>query len=144
MAYSDYGGYAYRNGKRVKERSDVTIMVGGPDGHVVLGDGPVYLELFKSGATLYLGTERQDLPINRYGSDEIRRSKELEGCKVEVVYTHEDNFYVYARLTQPDGNVWHGWSGYGVGAGLEDAGYGYSTEDRNDTLRELWPESIAA
>jgi hypothetical protein len=39
--------------------------------------------------------------------------------------------------------VWHGWSGYGVGAGLEDCGYGYSTEDREDVLRALWPESIA-
>jgi hypothetical protein len=29
MAYSDYGGYAYRNGKRVTERSDATIT---PDG----------------------------------------------------------------------------------------------------------------
>jgi hypothetical protein len=25
MAYSDYGGYAYRNGKRVENRSDCTI-----------------------------------------------------------------------------------------------------------------------
>jgi hypothetical protein len=31
MAYSDYGGYAYRNGKRVEDRSDATIS---PDGDV--------------------------------------------------------------------------------------------------------------
>ena len=28
----------------------------------------------------------------------------------------------------------------GAGAGLEDAGYGYSTEDRIDTLSDLFPE----
>jgi hypothetical protein len=32
-------------------------------------------------------------------------------------------------LEQSNGTVWHGFSGYGVGAGLEDAGYGYSTND---------------
>ena len=31
MAYSDYGGYAYRNGKRVEARSDATIS---PEGDV--------------------------------------------------------------------------------------------------------------
>ena len=170
MAYSDYGGYAYRNGERVEERSDATITPDGdtfgtpgcwpgfamiaagvphdevqkriewPSGHAVLGDGPVYLVLRKTYATLYRGPEAQDLPIGRddYDADEVRRMVELDGCKVELIYTQEDNYYVYARLTQPDGNVWHGWSGYGVGAGLEDAGYGYSTSEREIMLWELF------
>ena len=71
-------------------------------------------------------------------ADEVRRMVELDGCKVELIYTQEDNYYVYARLTQPDGNVWHGLSGYGVGAGLEDAGYGYSTSEREIMLWELF------
>ena len=33
MAYSDYGGYAYRNGERVRERSDYTITPDGGDGY---------------------------------------------------------------------------------------------------------------
>lgn len=175
MAYSDYGGYAYKNGKRVEDRSDATITPEGdtygtpgsfpgfsllaagvpraevmqriewPSGHAVLGDGPVYLVLRKIYADLYYNAERQELPIDRddYEVNEVRRTVELEGCKVELVYTREDNCYVYARLTQPDGNVWHGWSGYGVGAGLEEAGYRFSTSDREDTLVQLWPESIA-
>jgi hypothetical protein len=173
MAYSDYGGYAYRNGKRVEERSDAVIS---PDGavfsspgmwpgfaafaeggeaeykkrqewtasHVILGDGPVYLALYKSNAYLYYGLKKQDLPIDNedYNANEVRRTVEFEGCSVELVYMKEDNHYVYARLTQPNGNVWHGFSGYGVGAGLEDAGYGFSTADREETLRNLWSESI--
>lgn len=169
MAYSDYGGYAYRNWKRVEERSDATISPEGdvfgspgmwpgfaayaaggkdeyekrkdwPSGHVVLGDGPVFLVLRKNYAILYRGTELQDLPIDRddYDADEVRRAVDLDGCKVELIYTQEDNYYVYARLTQPDGTVWHGWSGYGVGAGLEDAGYGYSTSEREDMLWQLF------
>ena len=132
MAYSDYGGYAYRNGERVEERSDATITPDGdtfgtpgcwpgfamiaagvphdevqkriewPSGHAVLGDGPVYLVLRKTYATLYRGPEAQDLPIGRddYDADEVRRMVELDGCKVELIYTQEDNYYVYARLTQ--------------------------------------------
>ena len=68
---------------------------------------------------------------------------EVDGWRLEVLFRIEDNHYQYAKLAQPDGNVWHGWSGYGVGAGLEDAGYGYSTSDREHMLMQLWPESIA-
>lgn len=175
MAYSDYGGYAYRNGKRVEERSDATITPDGdtygtpgsypgfallaagvpptevqkriewPSGHAVLGDGPVYLVLRKTYATLYRGPEQQNLPIDRddYEANEVRRSVELDGYTVELVYTQEDNYYAYVRMTQPDGSVWCGWSGYGVGAGLEDAGYGFSTSDREATIKNIWPESIA-
>jgi len=178
MAYSDYGGYAYRNGERVESRSDCTITPKGdtfgtpgswpgfvmmaagvlhdeiekriewPNGHAVLGDGPVYLVLYKTSASLYRGPQILDLPIG-VGSDyegrKIRRAVEVEGCHVEVIYTNEDNFYVYARLTQSDGNVWHGWSGYGVGAGLEDCGYGYSTSEREETLWSMFdnPKEIS-
>jgi len=44
------------------------------------------------------------------------------------------------QLEQPDGTVWHGWSGYGVGAGLEDAGYGYSTDACERRLWEIFQE----
>jgi hypothetical protein len=82
MAYSDYGGYAYRNGIRVPERSDYTINPDGtgfgtpgvwpgfammaagaeaaavcaairrPHHHVVLGDGPILVGLHKQSVTL--------------------------------------------------------------------------------------------
>jgi hypothetical protein len=175
MAYSDYGGYAYRNGARVVERSDATITPEGdtfgtpgvypgfgmiaegvdhddvmkriqwPSGHALIGDGPLYLVLRKTHVSAYRGHERLDLDLDREYDDEsveLRKSAEIDGVKIEVVYTIEDNYYVYARLTQPDGTLWHGWSGYGVGAGLEDADYGYSTPDREDRLLKLFPEAI--
>lgn len=190
MAYSDYGGYAYRNGARVEDRSDVTIAPDGtvngspgvypgfamladgvdheevmnrvmtwPKEHVLLGDGPVYLGLFKTHiATLYRGARPQGFRSSREDFDrsEERHSAELDGHKVEVVYVTEkssrvdedggpeNNHYVLAKLTQPDGTVWRGWSGYGVGAGLEDADFGGDTDACNRKLIELWPESIAA
>lgn len=201
MAYSDYGGYVYRNGRRVVERSDCTITPEGdtfgtpgmwpgfammaagmdraevdkrlewPSGHVVIGDGPIYLVLYKqSSLRVYEGpTERplmslltsevvaavsstykySDGPVETCvdteklaeGSDPLRFS--VNGCQVEAYFTYEDNYYQYVRLTQPDGTVWHGWAGYGVGAGLEECGYGYSTEDRERKLLEFWPDAIA-
>ena len=198
MAYSDYGGYAYRNGKRVEERSDATInpdgevfgspgmwlgfadyAEGGKDeyekrrewskGHVILGDGPIYVVLYKQNTLMiYHGPERLDklsllkdmpsdavtvwtdkagethrwLNIDHFNTTEDCCVFEVEGWRIEAFFLLEDNHYQYVKLTQPDGNVWHGWSGYGVGAGLEDCDYGYSTEDREDVLRTLWPESI--
>ena len=194
MAYSDYGGYAYRNGERVEERSDATISPDGdvfgspgmwpgfaayaaggeneyekrkdwPKGHVVLGDGPIYVALYKqSDLSIYCGPEildelalLKDMPTeavenwtDRDGkahrwlnTDYFKTTKdrcvfEVDGWRLEVFFLIEDNHYQYAKLTQPDGNVWHGWSGYGVGAGLEDADYGYSTSEREDMLWELF------
>src|ERR1700761_5545867 len=90
MAYSDYGGYAYRNRERVIERSDFTMTPDGPfgvpgmypgfaalaagktreealklheypQGHAVLGDGPVFVCLYKqSTLRVYRGFEEVD------------------------------------------------------------------------------------
>lgn len=195
MAYSDYGGYAYRNGVRVEDRSDCTIgpdgdtfgspgmwpgfaalMAGGkeeyekrkdwPSGHVVLGDGPIYVVLYKqSSLMIYRGPDRLDdiallknpLPdwVEKWtdkdgkehqwvNTDHFKSSEELctfevNGVTIEVYFREEDNHYQYVKVTQADGNVWTGFSGYGVGAGLEDADYGYSTKDREDVLQELFP-----
>ncbi|ANC87298.1 hypothetical protein [Sphingomonas sp. NIC1] len=179
MAYSDYGGYAYRNGERVEERSDAVIRpdmvnVGAAgaypgfvalaagqtlaqfeqvrdaslDGHVVLGDGPVFAVMYKSchlmayrlvdGAFVKApeldGLSGYDLAKN----DAPAVIFDLSGHKLEVLFEQTDNYYQYARLTHPDGTVWTGFSGYGVGAGLEDCGYGYSTEDQIDRLQEVF------
>lgn len=173
MAYSDYGGYAYRNGARIEARSDATITPEGdtfgtpgvypgfamlaagvsyddvqtriqwPSGHAVLGDGPIYVVLRKQWASAFRGPEPIEASLARdweAGADnggEQRKTLEIDGCRIEVVLTDEDNYYAYARLVQPDGTVWTGFSGYGVGAGLEDCGYGYSTEERERVLAEM-------
>lgn len=185
MAYSDYGGYAYRNGERVVERSDVALSEAGlaatpgmwpgwsieagragGSHHVLLGDGPLYLSLRKqSTVRLYRLHEEQDLlslvaepwiQVYDHDPDKTRYINsdhgiasgeamvaEFDGHRLTVYFTHEDNHYVYAQLEQPDGVVWNGFSGYGVGAGLEDAGYGFSTDDRESMLWELFQKPDA-
>ncbi len=202
MAYSDYGGYAFRNGRRIVDRSDAVLTdraftvpgtypgfafaaqgIGAeegyklrnesPNGHVVLGDGRLHVGLYKSyavtawldGREIDLLSHGVDLPealIARENSEgkpiapalnpvdwaegnvdrEVAAFAFPDGSRLEVLWVEEDNLYIYARLAQPDGTVWAGWSGYGVGAGLEDCGYGYSTEERNRRLVKLWPEAI--
>lgn len=192
MAYSDYGGYAYRNGKRIEDRSDFTITPEGgfgtpgiypgfvvaaqggnteewmtrPHHHVVLGDGPLFVGLHKQTSLLLyrivdgeivkvdLLSVKHNVPEGqiceyegeRYisfpeleDSPERRLEFESDGWKIEWVNTDEDNYYQYVRLTQPDGVVWTGFSGYGVGAGLETCGYGFSTSRRIIRLREIFP-----
>ena len=57
---------------------------------------------------------------------------------LEVTKEYRDNWFQYVKLTLPDGTVWTGFSGYGVGAGLEDCGYGYSTEKIEGRLKQLY------
>lgn len=175
MAYSDYGGYAYRNGERIESRSDAVIKPDGdlfatpgmwpgfaadittgtgenretrvrwPSGHAVIGDGPIFAVFYKTIVMVYRGPER--LATFDFGFDPtpepVKHTYTVDGVTVDIVLQEEDNFYAYGRLTQPDGNVWHGWSGYGVGAGLEDVDYGYSTSERETTLWELFERPAA-
>lgn len=198
MAYSDYGGYAYKNGERVEERSDYTIRPDGsgvgtpgaypgfamaaaganaeqikqfvsyPHHHVVLGDGPILVGLYKQSCTsIYRngkeleGTdflipecaeaissyEYEGKTVRYVSSDwSISNDKpvifEVDGVRIEAQYVVTDNYYQLVKVTQPDGSVWTGFSGYGVGAGLEDAGYGYSTDDIEALLFETFSGQI--
>lgn len=192
MAYSDYGGYGYRNRVRVVERSDCTITPEGdtfgtpgswpgfammaagmergevekrlawPSGHVVLGDGPIYVVLYKQTTTkLFNGNQELDIlehaidpiisewnddngVIHKYIDTDSYVSKDeplvvkVDGCTLKVYYLEEDNYYQYAELEMANGDKWNGFSGYGVGAGLEDSGYGYSTDECESTLWKLF------
>ena len=62
----------------------------------------------------------------------------IDDYLVEAFWVQDDNYYQYARLTEPDGTIWTGWSGYGVGAGLEDGDHGYSTSKRESLMIEHW------
>lgn len=163
MSYGEYGGRVYRDGVRIPIREDAPIRAGGFGCHAVLGDGRVRLGLYKqSDLFVYLDGKRLDvtkllagtlegeaaiilegLNSNVLNTEVFRRNgvpcvMEAGGCRIEVFFTSEDNFYQYARLTQPDGTVWLGWSGYGVGTG-DDAYYGdYSAAERDKRLMELF------
>lgn len=179
MAYSDYGGYAYRNGERVEDRSDAVIrpdmvnvgeagcypgfvaLAAGQtqaefeqvrdtslDGHVVLGDGPVFAVMYKQSYLMAYrlvdGAFVEAPELKGFSGYELAENDapaitfDLDGHKLEALFEQTDNYYQYVRLTHPDGTVWTGFSGYGVGAGLEDCGYGYSTEDQVDRLQEVF------
>lgn len=175
MAYSDYGGFAYRNGELQESRRDVVLTPedlkatpgmwpgwileegrAGGSYHAVLGDGPIFVTLYKqSSFGLYrLGEKLDPIPLmvdpqegdtaeydgktyvktGRFRDRSCRFS--IDGHQIELWWRVEDNHYQYCRLTQPDGTIWTGWSGYGVGAGF-DGEYGYSNEDRDETLGRL-------
>jgi hypothetical protein len=185
MAYSDYGGYGYRNGLKVVERSDAVLT---PEGlkstpgmwpgfvfqegrngrsyHVILGDGPIFVCLYKQSSLSvhrlseelditsllkhpephwvdqweWKGEPRRSINVDWFKSSELPCPIEVDGHAIEARWTEEDNHYQYVRVTQPDGVVWCGWSGYGVGCGLSD--YGYSDSDRDEVMRGFWPDAI--
>ncbi len=187
MSYSDYGGYAFRNGRLVLERSDAVLSPEGlkstpgmwpgwtlPEGrggrsfHVILGDGPIFVCLHKqSSLSVYRGMESLDLlplgvevpaealwhpteaPETSYIDTDYYKDRdallrlEVDGCIIDVAWRESENHYQYVRLHQPDGVVWHGFSGYGVGAGLEDCGYGFSTIKQSTRLFGIFPYATA-
>lgn len=175
MAYSDYGGYAYRNGELIEERSDAvfttdglkstpgawpgwTVLEGRNGGsyHVILGDGPIHVCLYKQ-SSIIVRKNGAEVPLvdvfpkgclNEWKGEFYHDcdnneliSGAIDGWGIQFITQLEDNYYTYARVQQPDGTVWTGFSGYGIGAGLDDGSYGYSTEDRAGNLHEMFATS---
>lgn len=193
MAYSDYGGYAYKNGELRKDFCDVTLykerdpdptkhypLFFGenrdkvfPGMHVSLGDMEARLGLYKQSSFEFWldGKElapfeilseqsKQEVPDYKatYTKDDgtpylntdafMEAEKpavfEFGEFKAEIFWEVTDNHYQYARLTQPDGSIWTGFSGYGVGSGLEDSEYHpFSTDSNIKRLKEIFPDNIS-
>jgi len=188
MAYSDYGGKAYRDGVWREDRSDCVILpteelfsspglwpgfaallegktageaaeiAESPAGHAILGDGPIYVVLYKqSTVQIYRGFNKlniafllnlETVDLSSFedtlfvDTDLYRNEKPLifsvDDHEITIWWTYEDNFYVYAQVIQPDGTCWQGWSGYRVGVGFDESEENYSSALRDETMQELF------
>lgn len=171
MALCDYGGFAYRSGRLQTQRCDTTlssaVLGKNPDRpfdgfyHVVLGDGPLYLGLYKQTSydtwlkrrsqPVQLDLTSRELDLSNYNLQldhlvELREPPQEFKCARHrvVIFQVEDDgeIFQYARLEQPDGVVWHGWSGYHVGKGFEDKSGTRSVERRERVLKLLFPQDF--
>ncbi len=146
MAGADYGGAVYKDGVHVKN---------GP-ADCRLGDGDVHVFLFNGWGVDVCKNNIRNVPLSKefnhktlgygesYSCSVIGFNANLEKCwGSEVVYkltiwrVTEGNDFIYGRFVGPDGAVWSGYSGYGVGDGFEDGCYGYRNKDRVRTLKKL-------
>jgi hypothetical protein len=131
MAYGNWGAFVYKNGQRMSDWQDQTpyreteLQQGywqafGPrEGlvphHAVLGEGRVRLCGYKCYPVLFLDGNRVEMKEmdDEYAEDE----GDLEGFHWS--YSMSDN-QVELRLLCPNGDLWNGTSGYGMGTGYED------------------------
>ena len=149
MAYSDYGGHVYKDGQLDRDRCDEEGF------HAILGYGPVQIGMYKQTYTELLKDKKKvsfseipDIKLweqsDRIDDDWYKENKEFvdfyfDGYKISIWYEETDNYYQYAKMIEPDGTVWTGFSGYGVGNGLEDSpDHGFDTQNCIDRLKELF------
>lgn len=186
MAYSDYGGLAYKNKELRTDHCDVILFSEGdpdpkkhypyffgenrdgkfPNAHVSLGDQDMRVMLYKQSwfeiwykgekldpfellttgskrAVKDFETDYKDDNDKPYFNSDAFLEKEKKAIfkfkkyKIELFWEHTDNYYIYGKLTQPDKSVWIGFSGYGIGNGLDDS-YGYSTKEKEDRMFEIF------
>ena len=137
MAGADYSGHVYKNLKVIQDRPlDVSVNLGGT---VVLGSGPVYVVLDRYHVFIHY----KDNCLYKFSPPTFpfEDFSELHGCQ-RIFETHfsiekennlfqvslvwgdfeDDSEYVFAELRERE-NIWHGFSGYGVGYGLEEHEY---------------------
>lgn len=181
MAYSDYGGYAYKNGERVVERSDWTLTPDGgfespgmwpgfgaiiagmdaeeaqkirsyPSGHAVIGSGPVYVTMYKqNNIHVYHNMDLlfEPEPILDYCEVEDNddygywSNTRFMGYDLRYRSVFIDNYYIFAQLVEPDKTIWTGFSGYGVGAGLEESeSHPFDTDMIASHMKRTFPKAF--
>lgn len=171
MSYGGHGGLGYRNGELVENASDALITPdcvnhgvpggfppadlsviangdtgGAINGHVILGDGPVMVTLYKHTLAIYLLADGRfheqnlmtigvDLPdgvvidfddgtcmlsADRLVEDTDTLRFEIEGHAIEYRMIAHPRWVQHARITQPDGTVWTGFCGNEIGAGHDE------------------------
>ena len=138
MAYGNYGGNVFRNGKRMKNHEDQTPYretelasgyqqaFGRKEGvnphHAVLGEKRMRLCAYKAGPVLFLdGVEVEfETPLDEDGDPDyyVPVKGDLEGYHFEWFFDDSPE-RVDLLLIEPDGTLWSGFSGYGMGAGYE-------------------------
>lgn len=146
MASSDYGGYSYMNGILDLNRCDAQYR--NETYHALVGNDEIAVGLYKQlHASIYIkdiyfSMSYNDI-LNISDGEILSASLYFKGAKITIIREHFDNYYQYVELLlfkdkenknyfhEPDEieSYYHGFSGYGVGKGLEDAGYGYNTNE---------------
>lgn len=118
------------------------------DGHVVIGDGPVLIALHKQSTMTVHVLEKgvfteidlvaigDDLPdglVSEYGDGSLNLDTDalqdhgapirfrIDGHLIEYQLASGGRPVQHVRLTQPDGTVWTGFSGYEIGAGHDES-----------------------
>jgi hypothetical protein len=137
--YTDYGGYAYRNGFTMIDRSDCLVrkgaLVGSTPGfwpghrwkdikpeeawHVVLGEGPLFLGLYKGSGLVFFNGDHLS-PIGDLYDYQVHRY-EIAGQRVIAkIEQHEGRNFLLAKMIMTNNIIWSGYSGPEVGAGIKD------------------------
>lgn len=142
MAYGNWGGNVFRNGERMTNWEDQTpykesevaagyaqAFLRSAEGfnphHAVLGEKRVRLCGYKSYARLFVDGQEVDLAPYEKRTEDMKAWDrapgygEIDGYKFQWT-TRSDPERVDLSLVEPDGTLWSGFSGFGMGAGYED------------------------
>lgn len=135
MAYSDYGAFVYRNGKRRRDKEDACLFDLEEDRviHGIMGDGRIRVACYK-----------QYIPeIYENESGEIRqvRFNYKDDFDFGTVYFHYKGYrfrfdsgdICVAEMREPDGAFWSCEYGPGYGAGFE------APDDAAEVIKEEGP-----
>lgn len=133
----------------------------------MLGDGPVYIALYKV-HSVQIVKDNQEIDLAQLMLDcghTVKCAKDeetgkleywvdpdefikwdspcdlkFENYKIEIRWIEKRrNNFLYVQLEQPNGDVWHGWTGMCVGAGFDEPQELEDTKRCEKELCKLWP-----
>ncbi|MCY0863973.1 MAG: hypothetical protein OWQ57_03390 [Sulfobacillus sp.] len=141
MAYGNWGGFVFKNGERMPDWEDQPPYhetewtagyaqaflsdKGRNPYHAVRGKKRVRLCGYKDSPVLFVDGQQVDLTPYKQRTPEMSPLEpadgagEIDGYRFEWFYD-SDPARVDLTLVEPDGPVWSGFSGYGMGAGYDD------------------------
>lgn len=148
MAYGDYGGYSYVNGILDLEKCDKAH--NGRMFHSLAGDekDEILIGLYKQSHSEIFIKGLEFIAENHMIKKYCKNIFKFKGIQITIIREETDNYYQYAEVlvfkdedaycnffsADDIKTAYHGFSGYGVGKGLEDSGYGFDTFEIEERL----------
>lgn len=122
MAYSNYGAFVFKDGKRRNDKEDVEALDGGYY-HGVIGDGNIQVCCYKQGLPRILEKVGEDINTVECVDKNTIDIFEYPPIKFEYKgykFYFESGKPHVARMTEPDGTEWECSYDYEYGAGFEE------------------------
>lgn len=79
----------------------------------------------------------ETLDFNYFEDKEVPAEFNINGYNLELNWCMEDHYFIHAKLIQPDGVIWYGFSSWMSGPGFEETG---NSEDGLKIFKWYWKD----
>lgn len=141
MASGDYSYAWWRNGEKIENyitgAGNLTkVYIGKCSVSVYRNDQKLFEVSYDDTPIDTSGWSKDWIPKNKFQKHHFKTGKR----EVDIVFEYIGYWVMYVRMKEPNGVVWEGFGGYGIGGGFENNEYGRDYEKAVQRLKTIFEE----